>query len=117
MMHISMILDRDACVYDAGMNDACIHDPGPWMHISVMRLKFCHGRTDEQGDSRSWIERDVSNYKQILISSLIQKLASQKDKPASNMTKYGFKIWHNQNIKMKSKYQKNGQKYEVERHT
>ena len=55
MMHIPMILDPDASVYDAGMNDACIHDPGPWMHISVMRLKFCHGRTDEQGDSRSWM--------------------------------------------------------------
>ena len=26
MMHISMILDPDACVYDAGMNDTYIHD-------------------------------------------------------------------------------------------
>ena len=29
MMHICMILDPDACVYDAGMNDACIHDGYP----------------------------------------------------------------------------------------
>ena len=27
MMHIPMILDPDACVYDAGMKDAYIHDP------------------------------------------------------------------------------------------
>ena len=27
MMHIPMVLDPDACVYDAGMNDAYIHDP------------------------------------------------------------------------------------------
>ena len=25
------------------------------MHVSMMRLKFRHQRTDEQGDSRSWI--------------------------------------------------------------
>ena len=27
MMHISMIIDPDACVYDANMNGACIYDP------------------------------------------------------------------------------------------
>ena len=26
MMHVPVILDPDACVYDAGMNDAYIHD-------------------------------------------------------------------------------------------
>ena len=27
MMHIYMTLDPDACMYDAGMKDAYIHDP------------------------------------------------------------------------------------------
>ena len=27
MMHIYIILDPEACVYDAGINDAYIHDP------------------------------------------------------------------------------------------
>ena len=52
----SSILDSDACVYDAH-----IYDTGPWswsmhvcmVHVSMMRLKFCHEPTNEQGDSRS----------------------------------------------------------------
>ena len=41
---VSMIIDPHACVFDACM-----------MPISMMRLKFCLGRKDEQGDSRSWM--------------------------------------------------------------
>ena len=44
MMHVSMIIDPHACVFDACM-----------MPMPMMWLKFCDGRTDEQGDSRSWI--------------------------------------------------------------
>ena len=43
---VSMIIDPHACVFDACM-----------MPISMMRLKFCDGRTDGQGDSRSWISK------------------------------------------------------------
>ena len=77
MMHISMILDCDACVYDARMYVACVYDPRSLilMHLCMkrvsmiidphacvfdacmMRLKFCDGRTDGQGDSRSWISK------------------------------------------------------------
>ena len=71
MMHMSMILDSDACVYDARMYVACIYDPRSlilmhvcmkrvsmiidphacvfdacMMPISMMRLKFCDGRTN-----------------------------------------------------------------------
>ena len=44
MMHVStmqiyMILDPDACVYDADMNDAYIHDiPLILMHVCVMHI-------------------------------------------------------------------------------
>ena len=38
MMHVSMIIDPHACVFDACM-----------MPLSMMRLKFCDGRTDGQG--------------------------------------------------------------------
>ena len=44
MMHISNIIDPHACVFDVCM-----------MPISMMRLKFCLGPTNEQADSRSWI--------------------------------------------------------------
>ena len=39
------------------VHDACIHNV---MHMCMMRLKFCDGRTDgrtnKQGDSRSWMQ-------------------------------------------------------------
>ena len=57
MMHITMNLDPDACVYGAGMNDAYIHDLWPW--CMYLWCGIFSGptdqRTDEQGDSRSWM--------------------------------------------------------------
>ena len=70
MMHISMILDCDACVYDARMYVACVYDPRSLilMHLCMkrvsmiidphacvfdacmMRLKFCDGRTNGRTD-------------------------------------------------------------------
>ena len=49
-MHIHMLLDHYAYVHDALMYDAYIHDP--WyltmLHVCMMRLKFCSGRTNER---------------------------------------------------------------------
>ena len=40
-MHIYMIFDPDACVYDADKNDAYIHDiPLILMHVCVMRISL-----------------------------------------------------------------------------
>ena len=54
-----MILDLDACVYDAGMNDAFVYPLSlTLIHVSIMRGFFVNDkRTDRQGDSRSW--RDI----------------------------------------------------------
>ena len=59
MMHLPMILDLDACVYDAGMNDAFVYPLSlTLIHVSIMRGFFVNDkRTDRQGDSRSW--RDI----------------------------------------------------------
>ena len=49
-MHIYMILDPDACVYDAGRNDAYIHDPWPWcMYLWCGAFSLpTDGRTNER---------------------------------------------------------------------
>ena len=39
MMHISMILDSDACVYDARMYVACIYDP---RSLTLMNVCMMH---------------------------------------------------------------------------
>ena len=58
-IYIPMILDPDACVYDAGMNDAFVYPLSlTLIHVSIMRGFFVNDkRTDRQGDSRSW--RDI----------------------------------------------------------
>ena len=55
MMHISLILDPDTCVYDEHMNDACIYDHQylTLMHVCVMHVKNGDGRTDERTDERT----------------------------------------------------------------
>ena len=56
--YISMIIDPNACLYDAPMHDAYIYDPPSLtlMHESMMRyFLVTDGPTDEQGDSRSRI--------------------------------------------------------------
>ena len=42
MMHISMILDPDACVYDARMYVACIYDPRSLtlIHVCMMDISM-----------------------------------------------------------------------------
>ena len=50
MMHTFVILDPETCVYDAHMYDAQMYDAH--MYDAVL---FGDQRTDEQGDSRSWI--------------------------------------------------------------
>ena len=52
-----MIIDPDVCVYDACMKDAYIHNPRPWCMYPWCGIfsRPTNGRTDEQGDSRSWI--------------------------------------------------------------
>ena len=42
----------DTCVLGACIHDACIHNV---MHVRMMQLKFFDGRTNEQGDSRCWM--------------------------------------------------------------
>ena len=51
MMPISDIIDPHACVFDVCM-----------MPISMMRLKFCLGPTDEQADSRSWMCKSLGHW-------------------------------------------------------
>ena len=56
--YISMIIDPNACLYDAPMHDAYIYDPPSLtlMHESMMRyFLVTDGPTDEQANSRSWI--------------------------------------------------------------
>ena len=56
--YISMIIDPNACLYDAPMHDAYIYDPPSLtlMHESMMRyFLVTDGPTDEQADSRSWM--------------------------------------------------------------
>ena len=57
MMHVSKVIDPDTCVYHAGMYDEFWSSIlGPYscvmheciMHVSIMRLKFCYGRTNER---------------------------------------------------------------------
>ena len=42
IMHISMIIDHDACVYDAHMYVACIYDPRSLtlMHVCMMHISM-----------------------------------------------------------------------------
>ena len=57
-MHIYMTLDPDACMCDAGMNDAYIHDPWPWsmyLWCGIFSVGPTNQPTDEQADSWSWI--------------------------------------------------------------
>ena len=57
MMHISMILDPDACVYNEHMYNVCIYDHQYFtlMHVCVMHVKKRDGRTDGKLNSRSRI--------------------------------------------------------------
>ena len=57
MMHISMILDPDTCMYLCSLIlDSCMYD-ARMVHASMMRnFSVTEGRTDEQGDSRSRIQ-------------------------------------------------------------
>ena len=59
MMHVSMIIDPHACVFDACM----------------MRLKFCVGRTNGQGDSRSWMAHGFSSKGKLLVVLALVKIA------------------------------------------
>ena len=52
-IHIHMLLDNDAYVHDAYI---CDIQSLTMLHVCMMRLKFCDGRTNEQGDSRSWMQ-------------------------------------------------------------
>ena len=63
-----------------------IYDPGPWswcmhvsmMYVSMMRLKFCHQRTNQrtngQGDSRSWMRKLTSDIVRLEIHSWYDSL-------------------------------------------
>ena len=81
MMHVSMMLVSmmrfhdvyipDACFQDAYINVSMMHIcmypqcKYPWsltlMHVSMMR-QICSERTNEQGDSRSWIHENFIWY-------------------------------------------------------
>ena len=54
MMHMSMILDPDTCMYLCSLIlDTCMYD-ARMVHASMMRnFSVTEGRMDEQGDSRS----------------------------------------------------------------
>ena len=61
-MHIHMLLDNDAYVHDAYISDIqSLH----MLHVCMMQLKFCdqptNQPTNEQGDSRSRMERREHN--------------------------------------------------------
>ena len=89
MMHIPMILDPDACVYDACMKDAYIHDPWPWcMYLWCGIFSGpTNGRTDEQGDSRRRIDKQLprtmihklSNMKSLNFGSFFSSTTSSSD--------------------------------------
>ena len=66
-----MLLDHDAYVHDAYI---CDIRSLTMLHVSMMRLKFCHGRTNEQGDSRSRIvkiDRNAEHLQFIMEMALI----------------------------------------------
>ena len=61
MRHVSMILDSDACLYDAPMYDAYIYDPRSLTLMSASMMRYfsvtdgpMDRPTDKQGDFRSW---------------------------------------------------------------
>ena len=54
MLHMYMIIDPDACVYDAPMYDAYVYHPRSLTLMSVSMMRY-FSVTDEQGNSRSWI--------------------------------------------------------------
>ena len=50
MMHISVILDSDACLYDAPMYDAYVYHPRSLTLMSVSMMRYfsvTDGRTDK----------------------------------------------------------------------
>ena len=53
-MHVSMILDLDACVYAALMYDAHNSDPDAYIYDAANFVT--NRRTVEQADSRSWMK-------------------------------------------------------------
>ena len=92
------------------MHAQCIYDPGPWswfmhvgmMHVSMMRLKFCHGRPNKAILGVGWLhspspvswakEKAGSRGLPCFDASSIEKVRGDKGRPDAVRKKNGI-MW------------------------